>query len=81
MLVIVGAGQLSEAFRVEFSTVGEQLGPVLFGQFSAKRIDGDDEGSPVCLELQHKQKDEVRRSGPEDTSHGSSHERLCLKYR
>lgn len=47
--------------------MGEKLGPVLFGQFSAKRIDGDDEGSPVCLELQHKQKDEVRRSRPEDT--------------
>lgn len=65
LLVIIGTGQLSKAFWVEFPTVGEKLGPVLFGQFSAKRVDGDDEGSPVCLKLQHKQKEKWSKNRPD----------------
>lgn len=59
LLVVVGAGQLSKAFWVEFAAVGEQLGPVLFGQLGTEGVDGDDEGSPVCLELQHRRKQQA----------------------
>lgn len=55
LLVVICTGQLSKTFWVKLSTVGEELGSVLLGQFSAKRVDSDDESSPICLKLQHKQ--------------------------
>ncbi|TNN34099.1 hypothetical protein EYF80_055739 [Liparis tanakae] len=48
----VGPRQLSKAFWVKLAAVGEQLGAVLLGQLGAEGVDGDDEGSPVGLELQ-----------------------------
>lgn len=55
LLVVIRPGQLSKAFWVKFAAVWEQLGAVLLGQLRAKRVDGDDEGSPVSLELQQRQ--------------------------
>lgn len=55
LLVVVCPGQLSEAFWVKLAAVGEELGAVLLGQFCAEGVDGDDEGSPVGLELQQRQ--------------------------
>lgn len=55
LLIVICTGQLRKAFWVKLATVGEELGTVLFGQLSAKRVDGDDEGSPVGLELQQTQ--------------------------
>lgn len=60
LLIVVCTRQLCKAFWVKLAAVGEELGPVLFGQLRPKRVDGDDEGSPVCLELTHK---EVRATG------------------
>lgn len=55
LLVVIRPGQLSKAFWVKLAAVWEQLGAVLLGQLRAERVDGDDEGSPVSLELQHRQ--------------------------
>ncbi len=55
LLVVICPGQLSKAFWVKLAAVGEQLGAVLLGQLCAERVDGDDEGSPVSLELQQRQ--------------------------
>lgn len=54
LLVVICPGQLSKAFWVKLAAVGEELGAVLLGQLRAERVDGDDEGSPVCLELQQR---------------------------
>lgn len=51
LLVVVRPGQLSKAFWVKLAAVREEFGPVLLGQLRAERVDGDDEGSPVGLEL------------------------------
>lgn len=61
LLIVVRPGQLSEAFWVKLAAVREELGAVLLGQLRAERVDGDDEGSPVGLEL--RQKREVRHGG------------------
>lgn len=55
LLVVIRPGQLSKAFWVKLATVWEQLGAVLLGQLRAERVDGDDEGSSVSLELQQRQ--------------------------
>ena len=55
LLVVVGTGQLRKAFWVKLAAVGEELGAVLLGQLGAERVDGDDEGPPVGLELRHKE--------------------------
>ena len=52
LLVVVGAGQLGQALGVELPAVREELGPVLLGQLCAERVDGDDEGPTVRLELE-----------------------------
>lgn len=51
LLVVVSTCQLCQALRVQLATMREELGPVLFRQLSAKGVDGDDEGSAVCLKL------------------------------
>lgn len=56
LLVVICPGQLSKAFWVKLAAVGEELGAVLLGQLCAERVDGDDEGSPVGLELQHRRR-------------------------
>ena len=52
LLVVICPGQLSKAFWVKLAAVGEELGAVLLGQLCAERVDSDDEGPPVGLELQ-----------------------------
>lgn len=56
LLVVICPGQLSKAFWVKLAAVGEELGAVLLGQLCAERVDGDDEGSPVGLELQQRRR-------------------------
>lgn len=58
LLVVVGTGQLCKAFWVKLAAVGEELGAVLLGQLGAERVDSDDEGPPVCLELRQKEGDQ-----------------------
>ena len=58
LLVVVSTGQLSKAFWVKLATVGEELGTVLLGQLGSERVDGDDEGSPVGLELRQRQEEQ-----------------------
>lgn len=52
LLIVIRPGQLSKPFWVKLAAVWEELGAVLLGQLCAERVDGDDEGSPVGLELQ-----------------------------
>lgn len=55
LLVVVGSGQLCQAFWVKLAAVREELGSVFFGQLCAEGVDGDDESPPVSLKLQQKQ--------------------------
>lgn len=55
LLVVICPSELSQALRVEFAAVGEELGAVLLGQLGAKGIDGDDEGSAIRFELEGKE--------------------------
>lgn len=54
LFVVICSGQLSQPLGVELAAVREQLRPVLLGQLSAKRVDGDNEGPPVSFKLREK---------------------------
>lgn len=61
LFIVICSSQLSQALRVESTTVWKELGTVLLGQLCAERVDGDDEGSTVCFKLQDQCM--VRREG------------------
>lgn len=61
LLIVICPGQLSKAFWVKLATMGEEFSTVLLGQLCAKRVDGDDEGSPVRLKLHQKDKVSVEQ--------------------
>lgn len=61
LFIVICSSQLSQALRVESTTVWKELGTVLLGQLCAERVDGDDEGSTVCFKLQDQCIGEERR--------------------
>ena len=54
MLIVICAGEGLEAVGIELAARGVQLLPVVLGQLRPERVDGDDEGAAVGLELQGK---------------------------
>lgn len=59
LIIFLGSGKGSQAVRVQLAHAGVQLGSVIFGELSSKRIDGYDESSPVSLELINKHDENV----------------------
>jgi hypothetical protein len=53
LIVVVGAGERLQPVRKELPARRVQLLAVVLGQLGAERVDGDDEGAPVSLELEN----------------------------
>ena len=51
LIIIICPSKSFESIGVKFSTSRVQLLPVILGQLSAERVDGDDEGSAVGFKL------------------------------
>lgn len=51
LFVVISPSQLGQALWVEPPTVWKELCTILFRQFCAKGVDGDDEGAAVCFKL------------------------------
>lgn len=51
LLVVVGPGQRRQTVRIHFTATRIQLGPVVLRQLRAERVDRDDDGTTIGLEL------------------------------
>lgn len=52
LFIVICSCQLGQPLRVQLPTVRKQLCSVLFGELSAKGVDGNNEGPPVSFKLQ-----------------------------
>jgi len=53
-LIIIRSRKFDEAIRIKLASPRIQLRPVFLGQFRPERVDGDDDGASVGLELKKK---------------------------
>lgn len=60
LVIVLTLGQPCQSLRIQTATCGVQLLTVIHGQLCPKRVDGDNECTPVCLKLSERNKSTER---------------------